>query len=233
MGDWAIATVDGSEMRMYVAKPSGDGPHPAVLVMFHRTGMDAFTMNRADKLAEAGFYALAPDFYHRHPDLEGDGPAEFRNDKEFIADITAALDYLREQPDVDFDRLGILGHCMGGRTAFFGASVFPDTFKACVVYYGGGMFSAWGDGPTAFERLDDLKCPVLGNFGALDTNPSPDDVARFAEKLTANGVEHVFHMYEGANHAFEDPNNKRGNYNKEASEIAWPRSMKFLQEKLG
>ena len=232
MGGWASAAVDGREMRIYVDTPVGDGPHPAVLVMFHRTGMDQFTFDRVDLLAAAGFLAIAPDFYHRHPELESDGPAEFRDDNEFIADIEAALGYLKERGDVDMSRVAILGHCMGGRTSFFGASVFPDAFKLCVVYYGGGMFSPWGEGPTAFERLDNLKCPVQGHFGGLDKNPSPEDVAKFDEKLTANGVDHIFYNYPDANHAFQDPGNKRGNHNPEAAVLAWSRTIDYLNERL-
>jgi carboxymethylenebutenolidase len=54
--------VDGSGMDVYVALPDGAGPHPGVLVTFHRGGLDQFTIDRVDRLAEAGFAACAPDF---------------------------------------------------------------------------------------------------------------------------------------------------------------------------
>lgn len=232
MGNWTSVASDGSTMKIYFNKPEGERALPAVLVMFHRTGMDQFTRDQVDALASKGFLAAAPDFYHRHADLVGDAPADFRNDNEFISDIEASLDHFRGRGDVDMKRVGILGHCMGGRTSFFGASVFPDQFKLCVVNYGGGMFSAWGEGPTAFERLDNLTCPVLGHFGGLDKNPSLADVQKFDEKLRQNGVEHTFYEYADANHAFQDPNNKKGNFHPEATKLAWSRTIKFLHEGL-
>ena len=66
------------------------------------------------------------------------------------------------------DRLGIIGHCMGGRMALLGASTH-DVFKACVPYYPGNMFKAWSDdGPPPFELLGQIKGSVLGFFGNDD-----------------------------------------------------------------
>ncbi len=232
MGNWSNIEADGSEMKLYCGVPGGNRPFPAVMVMFHRSGMDQFTLDQVDALAAEGFFSMAPDFYHRHPGLEGDGPADFRNDQEFISDIQASLNYLGGRGDIDMRRVAILGHCMGGRTSFFGASVFPEAFKLCVVNYGGGMFSAWGDGPTAFDRLDHLRCPVLGHFGGLDQNPSTEDVSKFDQKLTQNAVDHTFYTYPGADHAFQDPNNKKGRFHREATAIAWSRTVDFLNERL-
>ena len=71
-----------------------------------------------------------------------------------------------------------------------------------------------------------MKCPVLFHFGGIDTNPSPDDQAKYDAELTRRGVPQVFYSNPTANHAFMDYNRDR--YQKEASEIAWARTLEFL-----
>jgi carboxymethylenebutenolidase len=71
-----------------------------------------------------------------------------------------------------------------------------------------------------------MKCPVLFHFGALDTNPSPEDQARYDTEMTRLGILHQFYSYPGADHAFMDYNRDR--YQKEASDIAWPRTLEFF-----
>lgn len=224
--------VDGSDMDVYVALPDGRGPHPGVLVAFHRGGMDEFTIDRVDRLAEAGFAACAPDFYHRRKDEPADEAVKHRNDAEAIADMRAAVAHFRSVPEVDGERLALVGHCMGGRLAFLGASALNDAFRACVPYYSGGMFAAWGNGPTAFDRLKDLRCPVMGFFGNDDSNPSPADVDRFEAELARLGVPYVFHRYDGAGHAFQNfiaPDKYRAG----AAQDSWDKTLAFLGAKLG
>ena len=71
-----------------------------------------------------------------------------------------------------------------------------------------------------------MKFPVLFHFGGIDINPSPDDQATYDAEFTRLGVPHEFYSYPTANHAFMDYNRDR--YQKEASEIAWPRTLEFF-----
>ena len=166
-------------MEMMVASPAGAGPHPAMVVMCHRPGLDGFTAEITDLLAAGGFKAAAPDIYHRLPSGQDTSEKKFLvRDTEIIADIAAAVEFLKSHSDVDNQRLAILGHCMGGRMAFLGASAL-DAFRAAVVFYGGNLFECRGeDGPTPFDRLADISCPVAGFFGNEDKNPSPADVEK-------------------------------------------------------
>lgn len=224
--------VDGGEMDIYVALPEGRGPHAGVVVAFHRGGMDEFTIDRVDRLAEAGFAACAPDFYHRRKGESADEAVKHRMDAEVIADLTATVAHFGGLPEVDGNRLAIMGHCMGGRVSFLGASVLNDVFRACVPLYGGGMFTAWGNGPTAFERLKGLRCPVMGFFGNDDKNPSPADVDRFEVELARLGVPHVFHRYDGAGHAFQDFSRAEV-YRAGPAQDSWEKALAFLATKLG
>ncbi len=91
-------TVGGSQMDMYAALPSGDGPHPAVVIAFHVGGLDDFDRKMADRLAEAGFVAVVPDLFHRFSKEVMGGPRLDRlshlKDADIIADMNAAVDFL-------------------------------------------------------------------------------------------------------------------------------------------
>ena len=71
-----------------------------------------------------------------------------------------------------------------------------------------------------------MKCPVLFHFGGIDTNPSPEDQAKYDAELTRLGIPHEFYSYPGAGHAFMDYNRDR--YQKVASDVAWPRTLEFF-----
>lgn len=223
--------VAGGAMEACVAGPEAGGPHPAVLLCFHRGGIDEFTRDRIDRLGEAGFVAIAPDLYHRQKGGPADEAVKHRRDDDVIADLRATAGWLQAQAHVDNARIAIMGHCMGGRVALLGASVLPDAFAGVVTYYGGGMFDAWGeDVPTAFERLPGLRCPVIGFYGNDDGNPSPEQVDRLQAELKRLGIPFEVHRYDGAGHAFQGfaPDKHRAAPARES----WARTLAWLSEKL-
>src|SRR5262245_34568324 len=166
--------VSQSPMDIYLDGPERNAPGPAIVLMYHREGIDDFTKRVASKLAAAGYLIAVPDVSHRIArDIPMADRKQFLKDSEVVADIRAAVDYLRKRPDVDKDKLILMGHCMGGRMALLGAGVLPQ-FKGLVVYYGGGAHLSWGgEARTPFDTLRDIRVPVIGFFGNLDKNPSP------------------------------------------------------------
>ena len=94
------------------------------------------------------------------------------------------------------------------------------------------MFIAQGEGPSPFERLGDIACPVMGFFGNEDKNPSPEDVDKFDAVLTAAGVPHEFHRYDDTGHGFMDPNNPK-HYMEASAKESWDRALTFLHQRLG
>lgn len=224
-------TVGASPMRIFIAAPAGAGPHAAIVLAHHRDGVDDFTRKTATRLAENGFLAAAPNLYHRRP--EGEDPGQSRNhidDVETIADLDAAVAYLARQPNVRADSIGIIGHCMGGRTAFLGAAT-NAAFKCAGIFYGGGILAPRKDTfPAPITRAKDITCPVAGFFGREDKNPSPADVERISAELTRHGVKHDFRTYDGAGHAFQNFN--AASYRAEQSEDAWRRLIPFLRATL-
>jgi carboxymethylenebutenolidase len=234
-----IVTVEvkGSPMEIFVFEPKGPGPHPGMIVCQHiPTGHkgvehDRFTLGVSERYAENGYVVATPFIFHWWPksadiDVKRN---EFRDDWT-IPDLKAAYDLLAAMPSVRADRIGIVGHCWGGRVSWVGAMSNPK-LAACAIFYGGRIRAAMGEGnPPAIERAGEIKCPVIGFFGSLDKNPAPEDVDVMDATLTKAGVEHAFHRYEGANHAFQDSSGDR--YHPQAAEDAWKKALAFFASKL-
>jgi carboxymethylenebutenolidase len=229
---WESIKVDGADMRLYVSVPSGTGPFPAVVVIQHQGGVDDFMEEMTQRVASAGYAAVAPDLYHRDgPDCKDDGPTRRARllDVNVIKDVNATVDFLRGHPSVDAERLGIIGFCMGGRVSYLMAAANPH-LKAAVAYYGGNIMVPWGEGPAPFERTGEIHCPLLGLFGEDDANPSPTDMRKLDAELTKHGKVHEFHSYPGAGHAFM---NRRGErYRTDADSDSWPKTLAFFAKHL-
>ena len=227
MAQFDEVMVDGVPMKIAHSVPKGSGPHPGMLVMFHRGGFDDFTLKTADDLADLGYLAAAMDLYHWPPVHEVASDNDFPRDPEIIKDVGATIDWMAKRGDVDMSHLGIIGHCMGGRMSFLGASTH-DSISACVVYYGGNMFKPWSDnGPPPFDLLKNLNGQVIGFSGGDDQNPSPEDMDKISAELTRCGTKHEFHLYDGAGHAFQNfLSDER--YREAATKDSWARTVAFL-----
>ena len=90
MGQIDEVQVDGVPMRIAYSVPKGDGPHPAMLVMFHRGGFDDFTQKISDDLAELGFLAAVMDLYHWPPVHEKAEDNDFPRDPQIIKDVNVS-----------------------------------------------------------------------------------------------------------------------------------------------
>ncbi|HYM16047.1 MAG TPA: dienelactone hydrolase family protein [Dehalococcoidia bacterium] len=229
---WDTLTVDGSDMRCHVALPDGAGPFPGVAVAQHAGGVDEFIQSMTLRLAEAGFAAIAPDLYHRENPAAGDDAMRRMSrlrDPHIERDMAAAIAHLRTMPQVARERIGVTGFCMGGRVAYMMAARDPS-LKAAVVFYGGNIMTAWGDGPAPFDQSVAIAAPVLGLFGSDDGNPAPDDVQKIDAELERLGKPHEFHSYAGAGHAFMSEG--RPSYRPDAAADAWERCIAWFRHYL-
>lgn len=218
-------------MRCYVSAPAV-GPSPAIIVIQHAGGVDEFVRGMADRFAGEGFVAVAPDLYHRESPGSKDDPITRMlrlRDNTVIADVNAAVEHATRLPEVQADRLGITGYCMGGRVTYMMAAANPS-FSAGVVCWGGSIMAPWGEPPTPFDRTADISCPLLGLFGEDDPNPTPADVAKIHAEMTRLGKPHEFVNYPGAGHAFI--NEGRPSYREEAAKDAWKRTVAWFDKYL-
>lgn len=231
MPRWDTIAVDGHPMRVYLDAPPGTPRLPAVVVAQHGPGVDEFIEDRVRALAARGYLAAAPSLYHRQPP-EPDMMTRIGRlrDPEIVADVNATLAHVRALPGVTVTGVGIIGFCMGGRVAYLLAGSNP-LFRAAAVFYGGNIMKPWGDGPAPFALTAKIACPVIGFFGAEDTNPSPDDVRKIAAELDRFGKARTFETYEGAGHAFLNFTNPK-TFREAPAKDAWEKCLVFLDAHL-
>ena len=225
-------TVQGSPMEVLVFQSEGAGPYPGVVVAQHlpvaHRGLqkDPFTIDVGERFAAAGYACIIPHVFHWWPADEDIAVkrAEFRDDRT-VADLNAAYAMLAGLDSIDSSRIAIMGHCWGGRVTWVGACSNPD-YKAAIMLYGGRVKLAMG-GVPAIELAGQINCPMMGLFGNDDQNPSPADVDDMSAALTAAGIAHEFHRYDGAGHGFQDYTNPE-RFRAEQSADAWKKIFAFL-----
>jgi carboxymethylenebutenolidase len=233
-----VLKVLDSDMEVLVFRPDGEGPHPGLIVCQHipvsHAGLekDPWQIGVGERLAKAGYVVAMPWVFHWWP-AEADIAVKregFRDDWA-VADLAATFDHLAARADVEAERIGIIGHCWGGRVSWLGACHNPK-LKALVTLYGGRIKVPLADGATPpIELVDAMGCSVLGIFGNDDQNPSPADVADLDAALSRGGITHVFHQYDGAGHGFQDDSNTE-RYREVQSNDAWAKILAFLSETL-
>jgi len=202
--------------------PAGKGPFPATVVIQEWWGLNDWVKDQARALAKEGYVSLAVDLYHgkvaatqedAHQLMMGLAPDQA------VRDLQGAVAYLQGRADVKKARIGSIGWCMGGRYSL-ALAVEEPTLAATVAYYGAP--------PTDASAIAKIKSPVLGNYGADDQGPSPEQVKAFEAAMKKAGKSIDVKIYEGAGHAFANPNNPWHGYREGAAKDAWMRTTAFL-----
>jgi carboxymethylenebutenolidase len=212
-------------VKAYLALPAGGGKHPAIIVIHEWWGLNDWVKDQAKKFAEDGYVALAVDLYRGKVGTTPDeahilmrGLPEDRG----LRDLEAAFTYLGSRPDVEANKIGAIGWCMGGGWSIKLAEGQPK-LAAFVVNY--------GPLPTDASIIAKIKAPMLGNFGADDQGIPPTAVHTFEAAMKIAGKNPDIKIYAGAGHAFQNPNNKDG-YRKDATEDADKRITAFFHKQL-
>lgn len=239
MYDILSTDVLGNPMEVFLFRPQGPGPFPGILLAQHipmgHTGLenDPFTLDTAQRLADNGYLVAVPFLFHWWPRAAPmERKREEARDDHMVEDMKAAMALLEAQPEVLRDRIAVVGHCWGGRVAWL-AACHIQRFAALATFYGGNIKKALGAGNVPpIDLAQHISCPVIGFYGNEDSNPSPQDVDDYSAALSAAGVPHEFHQYDGAGHAFQNfPAPER--FNAAASADAWEKLLDFLGEQLG
>ena len=211
-----------------VTPPRGQGP--GVLVIQEWWGLDSGIKQMADRLAAAGFVALAPDLYH------GELAAHDEMDKAAHLmqslppdragrDMSGAVDYLAGHAAVTGDGIGVVGFCMGGMLSFLIAANRPDKVKAAVPFYGFPQ----GD---CRARLVEADAPISGHMAEHDDFFPPAAARALEAKLRAMGKDVTLTVHPGTGHAFMGPHNALGTLNAALAETIWPQAVSFLRRHL-
>ena len=210
----------------YIATPNGNGPWPAVIVIQEWWGLDAQTKSIADRFAQEGYLAFAPDLYHGELAQLGDGDTAMKLVQKYgpnaYLDLQSMFDALTSHPDCN-GKIGSVGFCFGGRMSLTLGISRP--LNAICTFYGGGMQTIFG------QLRTNLKAPVLGLFGDADVSIPAGTVEEFDKLLDEVGMEHEVIMYPNSGHAFFRDSDPQV-YIPEASKDAWERVKKFFHKHL-
>jgi carboxymethylenebutenolidase len=221
---------NGNEASGYLALPDG-GTGPGVIVVQEWWGLDSGIKEMADRLAAAGFVALAPDLYHGelagHTEMDKAGELMTSLPMDRAArDMGGAVDYLAESDATTSDKVGVMGFCMGGMLTFLLAAQRPDRIKAAVPFYG---FPS-GDSQPDYSRIE---AAIQGHMAENDDFFPPAAARELEQKLRDLGKDATLTVHEGSGHAFMAPHNALGTQDVELAATIWPQAMSFLHEHLG
>jgi carboxymethylenebutenolidase len=236
----AETTVDsgGIPLRVHLARPAQAGTHPGIVVIHEAFGLNDHIRDVADRLANIGCDAIAPDLYTRTgaPDADHLRDVLFAlSDDQAVADLEACAAHLRSL-DGASGKVGAIGFCSGGRhTLLFAAR--SRGLDAAVPCWGGYIERATPDEMTTAARprrvvdmLDDVRCPVYLVGGAEDANPSPQLLREVRDTLAARGVDVQLDIFDDAGHAFFADH--RPNYRERAAHALWERAVAFFERTL-
>lgn len=191
-----VPGLTGPDVAAYVARPSGPGPHPAVIMIHEFWGLRQDVVDKADLLAEQGYIVIAPDLFRGvATDFVPSGiynvvTSTTANQNE---DLDAVFAWLSAQSDVDRQRTAVAGFCFGGGAALRYSLTNAD-LAATVIFYGQLV--------TDSQQLSRLSGPVLGIFGGADPSIPTEEVRAFDAALEEAGIAHTITIYDGQPHAF-------------------------------
>ena len=207
----------------YLAVPDGAGPFPGVVVIHEAYGLNDQIRGVARRFAQTGYAALAADLFAGR--IRAVCMARYMAglllgsvNRSGIDDLKATLTYLAKLPEVDARRLGAIGFCMGGGFAIAWACT-DSRLKAIAPFY--------ATNPRPLEVTKRL-CPVVGSYPGRDFTAGAGRALDAA--LNEHGIAHDIKTYPEARHSFF--NNTRPVYDKDASEDAWQRTLRFFDEQI-
>ena len=209
-----IRTPDGVA-DAYLARPD-DEPRPGVLFIMDAYGLRPQIEQMADRIAEHGYWVLAPNVFDRAGRspvvaLDGIRDPERREEvfgrvmplvrglttEQIVSDGAAYLDALER---VASGPVAITGYCMGGRVGWRIAAAYPERVAALGGFHVGGLVTGGDDSPH--QSADRLAAEVYLGFADNDRSATPEQIAEVDRALDAAGVRHHSEVYPGAAHGY-------------------------------
>jgi carboxymethylenebutenolidase len=227
--EWVQVKNGGRSVKSFVVYPEVKNKATAVIVIHEIFGMTDWVQTVADRLAEAGYIAIAPDL------LSGMGPdgGDFTDRSavtqavmklppdQVTGDLNAIADYVGALPSCN-GKVVVSGFCWGGSQSFRFATNRPG-LKAAFVFYGT---------PPDKASLANIKFPVYGFYAGNDARVT-STVAQTTQDMKALGKSYNPVTYDGAGHGFmragEDPGNTNAD-NTKAHDAGWERWLGILKK---
>jgi len=214
----------GARISGYLARLKSKGKRPAVIVVHENRGLNPHIKDVARRLALEGFLSFAVDMLSPL----GGTPADEDKGRDMIATldpgetarrIAAAVPFLEQHPE-STGKVGAIGFCWGGGMINRVAVLAPG-LKAGVAYYGMQV-------PA--DQVKSIRAALLLHYAGLDKRTNAG-IPAYEAALKAAGKRFTVHVYANVNHAFNNDTGSR--YDKAAADLAWSRTLAFLNEYLG
>lgn len=213
---------DGKDASGYFA-PTGAANAPGVVVIQEWWGLQDQIKGIADRLALAGYNALAPDLYSGVvvPYHDRDAAAKQMGSLNFLdatdESVRGAAQFLKRNGA----KAAITGFCMGGAVSVIAACRVGE-FACAVPFY--------GVPPEAVAKGSDVQMPLQGHFANTDDWCTPAAVDKFEADLKASGKTFEIHRYD-AEHGFVNEQ-RSASHDRRNAEIAWGRMLAFFKTHL-
>jgi carboxymethylenebutenolidase len=226
-----------AQISAYLAMPAGSGQFPGIVVLQEIFGVNAHIRAVTERIASLGYVAIAPALFDRfRPGFEvgytseeiglGRSYADQTTAPQLLADIQAAIDYLKTLPQVR-PNFGCIGFCFGGHVAYLAATL-PD-LSVTASFYGRGITTFTpGGGEPSVSQTDAIAGTIYMFFGMADASIPPEHITAIDAALTKNDVSHQIWQYPGAEHGFCC--DLRASYDLTAAESAWKHVEELFQQ---
>lgn len=205
---------------------------PVVILLMEAFGLTQHIRDVAARIAKEGYVVLTPDLYYRelpnnkfgYDEVEQAMAMMYRLDMQSVEkDIRAALTYVKSQPNVYPDRIGITGFCLGGGLSFLTACKFSAEIAAAACFYG-MVFDEW------IDAVANITVPVYLFFGGVDPFIPQERVQQIESRFKELGKEYTLKVYPDADHGFFC--HERSSYNRSAAEDSWDELTQFFHKHL-
>lgn len=211
--------VQGQPAAGYLALPQGTDA-PGVLVLHAWWGLNPIFKNLCDRLATEGFAAFAPDVNSgrvaKTIDEAKQIMSELDGQRKYNV-VTAAPDFLWNQPQVKKEPFSVIGFSMGAAWSLVLSEERPQDIRKIVMFYGAGE-----------ADYSKLKADVIGHFAEKDEWEDEKYIHAMKNGMEAAGLKVQFDSYPDTSHWFFETD--RPEYNKAAAELAWKRTLEFLRK---
>jgi carboxymethylenebutenolidase len=229
--EWVKVKNGQREVNCFVAYPEVKDKATAVILIHEIFGLTDWVREVADRLAEAGYIAIAPDLLSgTAPD--GGGTVELGGSdavrkaisslppEQITADLKSVANYVAQLPACN-GKLAVAGFCWGGSQTFRFATN-DKRLKAAFVFY--------GTAPETEPDLARIPCPVYGFYARNDARVSAT-VPQTVKLMKQAGKIYEPRTYEGAGHGFmragEAPDANTAN--QQDRDAGWRRWLELLK----
>jgi len=234
-GEVKVPTKD-REIPAYRAMPDKGGPFPTVLVVQEVFGVHEHIQDLCRRLAKVGYFAIAPDLYVRQGD-----PTKYTEipklvselvskvpDAQVMSDLDSTVAYAKGTGKADTVKLAVTGFCWGGGIVWRYAAHNPG-LKAATAWYGPIERPRTELQPKyPIDLAADLKCPVLGLYGAADQGIPVDTVEKMAAACKAAGKTCEIKVYPDTPHGFNA--DYRPTYRADAAKDGWAKMLDWFKK---